>query len=620
MADSNPNGRLASIRVPSVDAVRLDADQDEWAIPGELRLKRKLGRGILVGLPGNGPEEFVGIPQEQDGNLIVFGGNGSGKSTGIAMPTLETWDGPLFATDLKGELSARYEKLYHLGHVSRPYLRIDPMDPAGPSFDPFWWIEQDGAENHVENAFELATILFPDSPGDTEKFWCQSERAFFAAMVVFAIRNGLGFSEMTAYLLGHSLGDLVRELWTGGDRTVGAILGKMDSMKAETLACIERGIRNKLMGSAADPRISHFLRGRRETGNWFSWEDLDARNLFLCIPPDKLGSWGWVVNMMCAQLIRHLERKPEQRSLQGAQLPQTLVLLDEFPRFGKLEPLADGLATLRSKGVHFCLLVQSLAQLDLIYGRALRAVILDNCPYALLLQAGDAETQTYFSRLIGTGLQLHNSLTVRMDDRGRRVEGLSVGASETRDYRIHPHALAALEDVVFRTPLGTCRVEKFPPGQTVRNPDRAIADNRRTLDQSEQKEVYRMSMEQRAESAQRKLTAAQQKQRQVQRAETTRQRRMNHLRTQAVGTMVVDRFPELRGVDPGNTMEQAQARLQLVNVFLELLFQPEYAFVLRQIRQKADEIMQMPPADGPSGTEDDRSGITDGPVGSSERR
>ena len=57
MADSNPNGRLASIRVPSVDAVRLDADQDEWAIPGELRLKRKLGRGILVGLPGNGPEE-----------------------------------------------------------------------------------------------------------------------------------------------------------------------------------------------------------------------------------------------------------------------------------------------------------------------------------------------------------------------------------------------------------------------------------------------------------------------------------------------------------------------------------------------------------------------------------
>ena len=48
------------------------------------------------------------------------------------------------------------------------------------------------------------------------------------------------------------------------------------------------------------------------------------------------------------------------------------------------------------------ILTQSLAQLDLIYGRESRQVIADNCSYKAILKATDADTQEYFSKLVGT--------------------------------------------------------------------------------------------------------------------------------------------------------------------------------------------------------------------------
>ena len=89
----------------------------------------------------------------------------------------------------------------------------------------------------------------------------------------------------------------------------------------------------------------------------------------------------------------------EQRNETNAQ--PILFLLDEFPRLGKISAMLDGLATLRSKKISICLIIQSLAQLDTIYGQNERKVILDTCAYKAILGVTDADTQEYFSRLCG---------------------------------------------------------------------------------------------------------------------------------------------------------------------------------------------------------------------------
>ena len=102
---------------------------------------------------------------------MVVGGNGSGKSAGIAKPTLKTWRGPICATDVKGELSLCYEELSDQGLVTRPYLVFDPTQTEGPGYDPLWLLSHDGEDNLLNNVREIAMAIAPVSPEDKQPFW-----------------------------------------------------------------------------------------------------------------------------------------------------------------------------------------------------------------------------------------------------------------------------------------------------------------------------------------------------------------------------------------------------------------------------------------------------------------
>jgi type IV secretory pathway TraG/TraD family ATPase VirD4 len=138
-----------------------------------------------------------------------------------------------------------------------------------------------------------------------------------------------------------------------------------------------------------------------------------------------------------------------------------LILLDEFPRLGKLEAIKGALATLRSKNVTICLMVQSLAQLDEIYGNNARRTIIDNCAYKAILGVTDADSQRYFSNLIGSCEIEKESRSVQYDPDDGIEEGRGSHWSKQREPIIFSHDLAKLKDVVLMTPEGFCRVNKL---------------------------------------------------------------------------------------------------------------------------------------------------------------
>ena len=98
------------------------------------------------------------------------------------------------------------------------------------------------------------------------------------------------------------------------------------------------------------------------------------------------------------------------------------------------------------------------------------------------------------------------------------------------------------------------------------------------------------TMQERIDHAKSKLSAAQRKERLEQRQAANRRRKADHLRAQAIGHMVLDYFPSLSNVDPGNTLQEAQDNLQMVNFFLTLLFNPEYALLLRQLQEQVCQL------------------------------
>lgn len=425
--------------------------------------------GVFFGTkPGSDPLKYAGMPKGADGNIMVVGGNGSGKSAGIAKPTLAMWTGTMCVTDIKGELSSFYKELLSQRIVTRPCIIFDPTDVEGPSYDPFWWPQQDDKENLSSNMREIAQSIIPIPPDIKEPFWLESERAVLEAALLHYFLLDLSFSEAITAMLVRPLSELCEELERSQDSRILMMLGETARLKeGKTLACIDRGLRNKLALFAADPYISPAFRGAREGANTFSWADLDQYNIFLRIPAHKIDQWGRAIALMYAQLIRHLERRPEKYSTDGRKCVETLLLMDEFPRMGKMEMITSAMATLRSKKVNICLMIQSVAQLDKIYGSNDRRIIFDNCQYQAILRANDPETQKYLAELIGTRICRRNSVSETLDQ-DLKTAGYSRSVAETRDRAVCPHELAALEDVLVLSPYGFFRAGKVLPDSNLR--------------------------------------------------------------------------------------------------------------------------------------------------------
>ena len=77
-----------------------------------------------------------------------------------------------------------------------------------------------------------------------------------------------------------------------------------------------------------------------------------------------------------------------------------LFCLDEFASFGRLQ-ITEALRKLRKRHIRIMVLTQSLADLDMIYGKDERKAMLGNFRFTVLLGCKDTETQEYFSKMIG---------------------------------------------------------------------------------------------------------------------------------------------------------------------------------------------------------------------------
>jgi type IV secretory pathway TraG/TraD family ATPase VirD4 len=571
----------------------LNQEQSERIAPKEIVLKRGDDSGFFFGGIGQYKKgHYIGMPQGTEGNIVVVGGCGSGKSAGIAKPTLRMWQGAICATDVKGELSDFYadlsKKLFQQGTILRPYIIFDPTQIDGPSYDPFWWLTQDDSSNLINNIQEIALAIIPIQADVKEPFWPDTERGILAAALLYYFQLGLSFSETVCKILEQPLSSLCEELFRSDDVLVRMILGQMSDIKEETIASVDRGLRNKIMLYTTDPYISHAFRGTREGAKCFTWDDLNRYNIFLRIPADKIEQWGGAINLMYTQLIRYLERRPEKYSTARADNIQTLLLMDEFARFSKLEMITSAMSTLRSKNVNICLIIQSVAQLDSIYGEYGRRIIFDNCQYKAILRADDAETQKYLSELIGTCTHRQHSVGEQLD-KFMEIAGYSVQISEVRNWIIHPHELSTLDDILLLTPYGFYQVEKLHPSSDLANYVLYSALKKQTgttkdaklasmndpitfvIDNPKRNEGAKiLSIEERIQGADKRVAESRHQQRLAQKQIQDEQKKKNQHRNYIIGELVSKYFPEVCDIEPGTKAENAE-RFEPLEAFMAVL-------------------------------------------------
>ena len=419
---------------------------------GSVKIKRKKSHKPKVNFD-------VVLPTQSCENLVIFGSTGSGKSECIIKPILcETWNEPFLAIDIKGDLQKEYEKKRHDINTKVFSLR----EKADATYDPFYFLSRDGEENLVSNVRELANALIPMPINSREPFWIQSAQGLLSAAILYYFKLGLSFIEGIINIMTTPPSKLIEEISTKSETMQAKIfinnfIGVENLSDSKMLLGVGQELTNALSIFATDPRITEAL---SPSENEIRWQDLETDNIFILPPEDRLEQYSGVLSMMITQLIRTLERRPEKHTRQGAKCSPILLMFDEFPRY-KLDVITSSISTLRSKKVTIAIVCQSLAQLDAIYGKDIRRIILDNCPYKAILSANDSETQEYFSKLIGD-IEIKNHSFSKTYDATGQLSAYGHQVSKKRKSIVFPHELATLKNTILLTPEGYCKIDKVP--------------------------------------------------------------------------------------------------------------------------------------------------------------
>ena len=121
---------------------------------------------------------------------------------------------------------------------------------------------------------------------------------------------------------------------------------------------------------------------------------LETNSVYIYIPDEKLKIYGDLLRIITAQSMEYFSSRPPEHK------KMILFCLDEFASFGKLQ-ITEALRKLRKRHIRIMVLTQSLADLDMIYGKDERKAMLGNFKFTVLLGCKDTETQEYFSKMIG---------------------------------------------------------------------------------------------------------------------------------------------------------------------------------------------------------------------------
>ncbi|MCL2671293.1 MAG: type IV secretory system conjugative DNA transfer family protein [Clostridiales bacterium] len=384
-------------------------------------------------------------PQDMDGHVLVIGGTGSGKTSCIAIPTLRAWGGRVFAIDIKGEL-------YDRTIAYRPDIHIfNPLQACSYGYDPYYTLKD--SRNAAQEAKAIAQALIPRPPDIKDPFWVESAQNLLTGAILHFYNEGLSFIDTIKAIQRLPQNSLIEEIAQSNTKETRYYINNFVGMADKTLSGIVSELSRNIVTIAADKDLVDAL----SRNKIITPADLEnGADVYIQIPEHLLEQWNPIVTLIVNQFLSYFEQR------RYTDTTPILFLLDEFPRLGRIPAIQNGLATLRSRKVTLCLVIQNIAQLSAIYGRDNANVILGNCDYKAVLGASDYDTQRYLSAMCGLYIK-------RMASAGYQAPlpmSVNEGAAEQFAPIIPEADFGIMNDIVLINPLGEdstfCRVEKEP--------------------------------------------------------------------------------------------------------------------------------------------------------------
>jgi len=237
--------------------------------------------------------------------------------------SLGTWKGHIIALDIKSKGGDLVRPLWYINRYSesRQSKIFNPMEKFW-HYDPYALLKNDGRENLVHNAIDLALALLPTPQKITgDEIWIKMAQNLVTAMILYYFSCGASFNETMLALQMYSTEE--KKIMDSDDsKDIGnydAIIAakmyvsKMVGLKPEILAGIGMDL-GKIISLAVDPLIRSAFNTKNKSCV-IDWADLNSSeepyDVILQISEDKLEQWESMTMLMLNQLIKTLERRAD---------------------------------------------------------------------------------------------------------------------------------------------------------------------------------------------------------------------------------------------------------------------------------------------------------------------
>lgn len=396
-----------------------------WARSGDLRPLRAAGAPgdrIVLGTLGGHL-----LAAEARHSVMVVGPTQSGKTTGLAIPAILEWAGPVLATSVKADLlreTIAWRR--RLGQVQYydPTGSIGDLDGVSRSSS---WSPLAGACSWPGARRVASALCSVARSGDTGMedagFWYANAEKLIAPLLFAASSAGASITEVVRWLDEEETAEVLLALEIAGVpealRAARVSFGREERQRASVYATAET-----VLAAFADPEVAKSAATCEiDPGALVSGH---AGSLFCCAPARDQERLAPVFTAIVRQV---LDAAFEAAASTGCPLdPPLLVVLDEAASVAPLSDLDRVVATGASHGIQLVTVWQDLAQLEARYGPRWATVVNNHRAKLVCSGIADPVTLSHMSGLLGEQERAERSWTVGDDGRSTRTEAFSVQA------------------------------------------------------------------------------------------------------------------------------------------------------------------------------------------------
>ncbi len=343
-------------------------------------------------------------------NVLVVGGSGSGKTRFFIKPNImqctKTKGTSIVVTDPKGTLIVETGKLLvAAGYDVRAFNTINFSKSM--HYNPFAYIHSE------KDILKLVTVLISNTKGEGkagEDFWVKAETLLYIALIGY-IHYELPPEKQNFSTLIDMLNKMdVREDDEDYKNPVDLDFEKLAKKKPDHFAVRQYAKYRMATGKTAKSilvscgaRLAVF--DIQELRDITAYDELhldtlgDKRTALFLIMSDTDASFNFLISMAYSQMFNLLCEKADDEY--GGRLPMHVrCLIDEFANIGQIPNFEKLIATIRSREISACIVLQAQSQLKAIY-KDNADTIIGNCDTLLFLGGKEKTTLKEMEELLG---------------------------------------------------------------------------------------------------------------------------------------------------------------------------------------------------------------------------